>query len=89
MVCSKDTVRPKLSEKEGGRHRVFYSDYTIKDYLTLGRGSIFAASGKLASLREKQTMLYSSMVCFSLSGAQTTLSRQMELLPSEDKLIIV
>ena len=52
---------------------VFYSGYTIKDYLTLGKGSIFAASGKLAPL----------------SGAQTTLTRRMESLPSEDKLIIV
>ena len=68
-----DTVCPKLSEKENGAHGVFYSGYTIKDYLTLGKGSILAASGKLAPL----------------SGAQTTLTRRMESLPSEDKLIIV
>ena len=73
MVFPIDTVCPKLSEKEGGQHRGFYSNYTIKDYLTLDKGSIFTASGKLAPL----------------SGAQTTLTRQMEPLPSEDKLIIV
>jgi len=54
MVCPIDTVCPKLSEKEGGLHRGFYSGYTIKDYLTHGKGFIFAASGKFAPTGLKQ-----------------------------------
>ena len=106
---------PKLSEKEGCRTGAFYSGYTIKDYLTLGKGFIFAASGKLAPFREKQNMLHSSIIIQKIAigmlacqwrflnyelraytrflpfpgGAQTTLTRRMETLPSEDKLIIV
>ena len=54
MVCHMDSVCPKLSEEEGRLRRVLYSGYTIKDYLTLGKVSIFAASGKLAPLKKKQ-----------------------------------
>jgi len=43
------------------RTGVFYSGYTIKDYLALGMGFIFAASGKLAPLRENLNMLHSSI----------------------------
>ena len=49
-----DTVCPKLSEKAGVPYRSFLFGYTIKDYLTLGNGFLFAASGKLAPFREKQ-----------------------------------
>jgi hypothetical protein len=45
---------PNCLRKRAGATGVFYSGYTIKDYLTLGKGSIFAASGKLAPFREKQ-----------------------------------
>ncbi len=54
MGCPIGTVCPKLSEKEGVHTGVSYSGYTIRDYLTLGKVSIFAASGKLAPRKKKQ-----------------------------------
>ena len=45
---------PNCLRKRAGVTGVFYSGYTIKDYLTLGRDSIFAASGKLAPAGLKQ-----------------------------------
>ena len=65
-----DIVCPKLSEKEGGGTRVSYSGYTIKDYLTLGKGFIFTASGKLAPLRKKAESAYTRFLLFPVGLRQ-------------------
>jgi len=45
---------PNCLKKRAGHTGVSYSGYTIRDYLTLGKVSIFAASGKLAPRKKKQ-----------------------------------
>ncbi len=47
-------VVPNCLRKRGCTTGVSYSGYTITDYLTLCGAPIFAASSKLAPLREKQ-----------------------------------
>ena len=90
MVSSIDTVCPKLSEKEGVSHRVFYSGYTIKDYLTLEKGSFLPLPVNSPNQRKKENMMY-IIACspFYVDWAQTTLTRQMNPFPNKDKLIIV
>ena len=58
MICSIDSVCPKLSEKADMPHRSFVFGYTMKDYLTLGKVFLFAASGKLAPLEKSRERVY-------------------------------